>query len=78
MPRKSSKSKEFLLGKKSLKGSYTPYEVGKAKGEWETKTGFVIGKGFVYDFCNEIFEEVTGIQLKMGELVKVKLVIIDE
>lgn len=51
------------------------YDLGLKKKDWNPRTGFAGGRNYLYTFCPERFEKVTGIKLKPGEIRRIKLTI---
>lgn len=52
------------------------YEIGSADAKLNSEIGLV--SGFYSAFCSRIFHRETGIQLRKGELVKVRVLIVKE
>ena len=67
------KSKTFWIGRRAYKDTAYPYEASSSDNLWHKKNGFHNDK-YSYVFCDDIFEAITGVNLKKGEIAEYKLV----
>lgn len=61
------------LGRTWIGVKHNAYELGIAKKGWQGEKYGFNGEYNLISFCTKDFERITGIKLKHGELVKVKI-----
>lgn len=72
----SEEDKYVFEGKLTRADGYYDLGTTKAKLHPDGETlGYAYGARFLYDFCQAKFQRITGIKLKMGEEVMVKITI---